>query len=221
MTYNDQTFGEDLVLLEGYLVNTGWKDISPEMVEQQLSLVLPAEYKWLKVVASSPQAEVSAQLRNDDREIVFHMGLLRRKEYIEFTALAQAPSGMRLPVSQTGNAARRLRRDMRFRQRISDMQPVEEYKLRPSSISISMRRYIVSSPVRVPLVSVPLFVFSLLIGLLSLIVWIGDSASQRYIPYLAMSILYFIMGILMAVGYYITSRRDEELRSLLSQDERE
>ena len=64
ITYNDRPVGDDLVLLKGYLVNTGWKDITPEMVGQHLALDLPTGYRWLKAVASSPHTEVSVGLAN-------------------------------------------------------------------------------------------------------------------------------------------------------------
>ena len=238
LTYNDQEVGEDIVLLNGYLVNTGWKDITQGMVEECLSLVLPTDYKWLKTVASSPYTEVSAELASDDHELVFHTGLFRQEEYIEFTALVQVPSRKQVSSDgEGGTAAHRLRRDMSFRHRISDMQSIEERSLEHPSIS--KHRYVVKGPVRISRRSLLVLLGAVPLGVLALALWVISllpdggsmpptvisSSSGRgtvyewHIVFSWIFIGYLFTVFRVVISDYIAFRQDVKLRKLLSLDE--
>ena len=58
ITYKNSAVSEGLVLLKAALLNTGSKDIAPEMVDKKVSLTLPDNFKWLnaKVTSSSPDS---------------------------------------------------------------------------------------------------------------------------------------------------------------------
>lgn len=88
--YKDKPVSEGLVLLKGFLVNTGSKDIEGSMVEEKLRINLREGYKWItaKIVRTSP--DLKATLAVEPDKIEFTTGLMRRNEYVLFEALAEA-----------------------------------------------------------------------------------------------------------------------------------
>src|SRR5262245_50978959 len=46
ITFREEPVSQNLVLLKGYVINTGKKDISREMVEERITLSLPEGYEW-------------------------------------------------------------------------------------------------------------------------------------------------------------------------------
>lgn len=239
LTYNDHPFGEDIVLLRGYLVNTGWKDIRPEMVEQHLALALPSGYKWLKVnaISSSPDARICANRAKEDRDLVFHTGLFRQGEYIEFTALAQVPSEKQLSDGEVGTAATRLRRDMMINYRISDMQCIEERNL--GHLSTLRYRYAMKGPVRVPRRTLPVLRGLIPLGVLVPILWfislfpdwglgkpitiISSGGKTASLPPQVIALLvfsfYLFTVLFVIIEDYIVTRGDMKLRNILPLDE--
>lgn len=76
ISFRNAPVSENLVLLKGYLVNTGNKDISPEMVEDAITFWLPEDFEWLefKVVECSPQMRAKTSILNA-HAIRFETGL--------------------------------------------------------------------------------------------------------------------------------------------------
>ena len=109
-----------LVLLKGYLINTGKKDISPEMVEESISANLPEGFEWMgcKIVQNSPRLKVLVENIGKNR-IVFKTGLWKSREFFKFEVLAQIP-GVSLdnPIVDPMN---RLNRAITFSHRIADL----------------------------------------------------------------------------------------------------
>jgi hypothetical protein len=89
--YGGEPVSQGLVLFKGTLLNSGNKDISPDMVEGKVALGLPEDFKWLsaKVVAASPNANVKVETEAD--ALRFSTGLFRCSEYFRFEALAEVP----------------------------------------------------------------------------------------------------------------------------------
>jgi hypothetical protein len=90
--FRNKPVSENLVLLKGYFINTGKKDISHEMIEKQLTLTLPTGFEWVecKVVELSPGLKVIANLMGKT-EISLETGLWKAKEYLKVEALAKVP----------------------------------------------------------------------------------------------------------------------------------
>lgn len=63
ITYGDEIISDNLVLLKGYFINTGKKDISHNMVEENITINLPIGFEWVdcKVVDSSKSLKASVQ----------------------------------------------------------------------------------------------------------------------------------------------------------------
>jgi len=89
--YQEQPVSHGLVLFKGTFLNSGKKDITPEMVENKLTLGLPEDFKWLaaKTIGSSPN--VQASVETESNSLRFSTGLFRCQEYFKFEALAEVP----------------------------------------------------------------------------------------------------------------------------------
>lgn len=91
VTFNNQPVQKGTALLRGYLLNSGRKDIEPQMVATPPSLRLPEGYRWLHAAACPSSPEIELRVRLNDRELTFELGLFRQNEYLQFEALAQTP----------------------------------------------------------------------------------------------------------------------------------
>ncbi len=128
ITFRDQPVNANLVLLKGYLINTGRRDISHEMVEEQISVNLPPEFAWIdcKVVEASPSLSADTQ-RKSEQKIEFRTGLWKKKEYFKFEALAKVPVVEADPDNPPDEKPTvRLRRAMTLGHRIADSDRIEE-----------------------------------------------------------------------------------------------
>jgi hypothetical protein len=65
--FRGQPVSENLVLLKGYFINTGRRDITREMVEEKITLSLPEDFEWVecRVVESSPSLKASVTKINN------------------------------------------------------------------------------------------------------------------------------------------------------------
>lgn len=123
--YKGEPVRKNLVLLKGFLVNTGTRDITDSMIEDKLEARLPEGYKWLtgKVVASSSNVRAEAT-RIDDQRLRFDVGLFRCDEFIRFEAVVEVP----LEEATDGPARRQpgdaLKEVLTFTHRIADTRRV-------------------------------------------------------------------------------------------------
>ncbi len=138
ITFRGEPVSANLVLLKGYLINTGRRDISLEMVEDQISVHLPPEFEWVdcKVVGTSPSLQADVE-RESTQEIKFTTGLWKRKEYMKFEVLAKVPvveADADNPPDEKPTT--RLRKAMSFTHRIADSDRIDKTRVtRPSRIT--------------------------------------------------------------------------------------
>ncbi|OXU15719.1 hypothetical protein [Sedimentisphaera salicampi] len=130
ITFRDKPISSNLVLFRGYFINTGRRDITQEMIEDQISAHLPSEFEWIdcKVteVSSSLNAEVKVQSK---QQIIFSIstGLWKKNEYLKFETLAKVPVVDAAPENPPKEKpADRLRNAITFRHRIADSYRIEE-----------------------------------------------------------------------------------------------
>jgi hypothetical protein len=141
--FKRKSIGESLVLLKGYLVNTGSKDITPEMVAEPIRIKLPEGYRWLtaKIVESSPSVQASVGIL-DKTHLSFDMGMFRCDEYIRFECVSESPIHGEAGLSQI-NAATNFLKSMKFAHRIADTAPIRWSVLttegKPSELTILMK----------------------------------------------------------------------------------
>jgi hypothetical protein len=114
--YKGKPVGDNLLLLRGYFINTGSRDISPSMVEDKIKLKIPENFEFveIKVTECSPnlQASVSKLEKNVSE---FSTGLWKVKEYFGFDALVN------VQASKTDDSPTRSLRDgINFKHRIAD-----------------------------------------------------------------------------------------------------
>ena len=130
--FRNSPVSHNLVLLKGYIMNTGKRDISPEMVETQLRLVLPEGFEWIDCQITDHSKDLKIQVATLMAEsIEFDFGMLKTKEYFKFDALAMVPIDDR----DTEKAAVRspnikLRKALRFDFRIVDTHDIQKIRTR-------------------------------------------------------------------------------------------
>ena len=138
ITFRGQPVSANLVLLKGYLINTGRRDISQEMVEEQISVNLPPEFSWVdcKVVETSPSLNVDAQ-RKSEQKLAFRTGLWKKREYFKFEALAKVPVVVAEPDNPLDERPTiRFRKAVSIAHRIADFDRITETRMpRPGRIA--------------------------------------------------------------------------------------
>jgi hypothetical protein len=134
--YKDEPVSENMVLLKGYIMNTGAKDITRDMIEKPLTLKLPDGFRWLdaKVVPSRSVVEGKLQIKQAT-SAEFELGLFRVNEYVKFEALAQVPSSeSQSKIGYEGNAVTRLRERLKVEHRIADSRRVIHREIPSASL---------------------------------------------------------------------------------------
>lgn len=135
--FRNSPVSQNIVLLTGYIINTGKRDISPAMVERRLRLVLPEGFEWIDCQVTDRSKNLEAKIAEITTEsIEFKFGLLKIEEYFKFYALATVPTvdddtlkGRPKPPNV------RLREVLEFDYRIADMHKIQ--KLRLSNLQAS------------------------------------------------------------------------------------
>ena len=88
ITYLNDPVKPNLYLLKGALINTGKKDISADMVEDNIKMELPVNYKWLTAKVISRAKNVNAEVDvKSNTELEFNFGLFKTGEFLRFQAL--------------------------------------------------------------------------------------------------------------------------------------
>ena len=130
--YLDKPVDENLVLLKGSLLNVGSKDISPNMIEEQICISLPEGFRWLAVsiVSTSSQFKSQAKITNEFR-ILFDLGLFRCREHLNFQAIAEVPASKNSKHSNKG-PAEILESAIDFHHRIADTQKIKKQEVQPN-----------------------------------------------------------------------------------------
>jgi hypothetical protein len=124
--FHNQPVSDNLVLLKGYFINTGKKDISREMIEKQITMKLPNDFEWVecKVVEHSPTLKATANMTGKT-EISFDTGLWKMREYLKVEALAKVPVVKADPDNLPKDyPTRRLLNALTFPHRITDSKTV-------------------------------------------------------------------------------------------------
>jgi hypothetical protein len=98
--YNGSPVSTNLVLLRGYIMNSGRRDITPAMVERPLRLTLPAGFSWIDFrITDASQNLKSVVATFSASEVVLGLGLFKTGEYLKFDSLATVP--VEDPVADT------------------------------------------------------------------------------------------------------------------------
>lgn len=120
--YEGKPVDPNLVLIEGSLLNTGRKDIDPQMVEHKLKCNLPEGFRWVRAKRIGATEHVQADVAIvNDTALEFTMGLLRRNEFVRFQALAAVP--------HEGKKDSSLEDSLSFSHRIADTCSVQKVRI--------------------------------------------------------------------------------------------
>lgn len=127
VVYNNDEVSKNLVLLNGALINTGSIDISPSNIEKPISLRLPNDFKWLnaKIINTSNDLAANVEI-TEDGNIIFNLGLFRKKEYIRFHALAEVPLG---EADKLKSSSKLLSNAISFYHRITNTRKIDTSEL--------------------------------------------------------------------------------------------
>jgi len=114
--YKGTPVSQRVFLIKGALLNTGRKDISPNMIERPVQLVLPEESKWLSATVISKSAEINAEFSGiNSNYLTINTSMMRCDEFVRFQALADVKG-------QDTNEIDRLEESLTFEHRIQDTQ---------------------------------------------------------------------------------------------------
>ena len=128
--FRNSPVSQNIVLLKGYIINTGKRDISPNMVEKRLRLVLPEGFKWIDCQITGRADSLKIQVAHLTSEnIEFDFGLFKTQEYFKFDALATVP--IHVTPKEVGKPPdAKLREALRFDYRIVDTRDIQKLRLR-------------------------------------------------------------------------------------------
>jgi hypothetical protein len=93
--YKGEPAKKNLTILRGFVVNTGSKDITREMVEKPLQIELDEGYRWLEASATSSQGGSGHVTIIDPKTVEFSLGLSRCDEALKFEGLIEVGEGKR------------------------------------------------------------------------------------------------------------------------------
>src|ERR1035438_8018166 len=104
VSYKGQPAAMNLTLLKGFLLNTGRKDISKDMIEQPLTIRLQEDCRWLEVSAKGSWDNAEHATIIDPRTVAFPWTMLRCNEYLKVEALIEIGRGnVGRPLYVTGH----------------------------------------------------------------------------------------------------------------------
>jgi hypothetical protein len=118
--YRDATVGDNTLFVSAYLVHSGHKDVTPDMVERRLTVALPEGYRWIAANLGDQSQGLKVSCAQISGAVVeFDLGLFRVGEYFELVGLLD------IPEKAQGQAPEAVvRRALRFQHRITDTGPV-------------------------------------------------------------------------------------------------
>jgi hypothetical protein len=93
VSYKGEPVKKNLGLFKGFLVNTGTKDITDDMIEKPLTFQLSDECRWLEVSAKASSDGTERVKIIDAKTVEFSLGLFRRNEFLRFEALVESSGG--------------------------------------------------------------------------------------------------------------------------------
>jgi predicted nucleic acid-binding Zn ribbon protein len=183
--YKGEPIGENLVLLKGYIVNTGSIDISQEMVADKIRIRLPDGFRWMTAKKVSSSDGVKAKINIIDAcNIELETGLFRRKEFVQFEAIAEVPIKQKDGEGDRIDPSSDFMSKLQFVHRIANTQKVVEKEL-PREISNKRKKKIVKI-IWIPIVY--LLVSS------CLLLWLEWDKSNRFM-----------------VGYLLTTKEGKQI----------
>jgi hypothetical protein len=93
VSYKGGPVKKNLTLIKGFLVNTGSKDITKEMVETPLTFELFEGYRWLEASAKLSSGSDERAAITNPKTVVFSLGLFRCNEFLRFEGLIEVSEG--------------------------------------------------------------------------------------------------------------------------------
>jgi hypothetical protein len=89
--YKGEAIKENVIYLKASIINDGDLDIDGKTIEKTINLNLKTELKWIKakVTETSPDLNCETIIENNQSDLKFNFGLIRKKEFFQFEALIE------------------------------------------------------------------------------------------------------------------------------------
>lgn len=89
ITYNNSPINNNMILIRGFIFNTGKRDFTSEMIEDSLKIILPEKGVWHYANILEKSENLHVITKNNINELSFETGLFKTDEYFKFEALAE------------------------------------------------------------------------------------------------------------------------------------
>lgn len=124
--YKDNTINQGLILISGYLVNDGKKDINKNMIDEPLSILFSSDYKIHEINISdkSEGFEPKIEVDEDQTKIVIDWTLFRKNEYLKIEILIEIPIEQISNNRSEINLKYQIQNNLKFYHRISDTEKI-------------------------------------------------------------------------------------------------
>jgi hypothetical protein len=101
VSYKGEPVAKNVSLVTGYVMNTGSKDVTHEMIENPLRMNLNEGYRWLEASAKSPTEKEEHAKIIDARTVEVSFGLFRCDEFLRFEGLIEVGEGKRATLEMS------------------------------------------------------------------------------------------------------------------------
>jgi len=129
--FKNSPISKKIVIVQGYFFNTGRLDISTDMVEKPLRLVVPEGYNWIDCQITNASKDLEVHIAKFSNNIVeFNIGMLKIREFFKFSALVTVPSGdVKSEKVKIISPNIKFRQALSFDHRIKDMRNIKMIRL--------------------------------------------------------------------------------------------
>lgn len=126
--YKGKTVNENLITYKGTFFNSGNVDIDKNLMHKPVTVILPDDYEWKKVVLIDKSEDVNIDLVEKTNEVEFSWDILKENEFFTFDSVIEyKPKSSSEDNSQRAisNITRYLSRNISFSQRITNLKSID------------------------------------------------------------------------------------------------
>ena len=130
--YKGKTVNENLITYKGTLFNSGNIDIDKNLMHKPVTVILPEEYEWKKVMLIDKSKDLNINLFVKTNELEFTWDILKENEFFTFDSIIEyKPKNSSEEKSQkaTNNITGYLSRNIYFNQRITNLKSIDKEQL--------------------------------------------------------------------------------------------
>jgi hypothetical protein len=124
--YKEKDINQGLILVTGYFINTGKKDLTKNMIDEPLSILLPEQYSYheINIKSKSDGFEPNVELNEKLNKVTIDWTLFRRNEYFKIEALIEVPFDNTISSKTQFRPKEVVKNNIMFMHRISDTEDI-------------------------------------------------------------------------------------------------